>query len=70
MVSIDKHLYCYNENKMKMYCNHLAGEERGAYLTVIVFSMSCGCQCSVYLRHGVVGWCAACSCDISRHTYF
>ena len=37
MVPIDKSIYCLNENKMKMSCNHLAGEERGAYLTVIEF---------------------------------
>ena len=51
--------------KTKISCNHLAGEERGAYLTVIVFSMLRGRKCSVSLGRDVVGWSATCDCGIS-----
>ena len=38
-----------------LFCNHLEGEERANYFTLIVFLMSCGRKWSVALPDGTVG---------------
>ena len=40
-------------------------EERADCFTLIVFLISCDCQCSVAVPRGVVGWSAMCVCGIS-----
>ena len=48
-----------------LVCNHLDEEERACSFAIIIFRMSCYCQCSVALPHGAVGWPVVCECGIS-----
>ena len=41
-----------------VFFNHPAGEERAGCYTLIVFLLSCDCQCSVSLSHSDMGWSA------------
>ena len=39
---------------------HIDGEERAGYFTLIVFLVDCDCYCSVALPHGAMGLSAMC----------
>ena len=39
--------------------------ERAGCFTLIVFLLSCGCQCFVSLPRCAIGWCVVCICCIS-----
>ena len=38
---------------------------RAGFFALIVFLMSCGCQCSVALPRSAIDWYAVCDCGIS-----
>ena len=44
---------------------HLDMEEIAECFAIIVFLMSCSCQCSVAFSHGASGWSTVCDCSIS-----
>ena len=46
-------------------CNHIDGEERAYFFTLIISLKSCDCKCSVALPHGPVSWYAVFDCGIS-----
>ena len=43
-------------NVLSSFCNHLVENERVGCFILFVFLMSRGCQCSVSLPRGAVGW--------------
>ena len=47
------------------FCNHIAEEDSAGCFTLIVFSMSRGCLCSVPLPYSVVSWSAVFCCGSS-----
>ena len=49
------------------FCNfYLGEEEKAGCFALIVFQVSCDCQCALPLPNGIVGWSAVCECGISR----
>ena len=46
---------------LSSFANTLVGRS----FTLIVFLVSCDCDCSVALPRGVVGWSVVCNCSIS-----
>ena len=56
-------LFCYSVLYVLVF--HLDGEERAGCFTLIVFLMSCDCQCSMTLPVCAMGWSAVCDCGIS-----
>ena len=56
-------LFCYSVLYVLVF--HLGGGERAGCFTLIVFLMSCDCQCSMTLPLCAVGRSAVCDCGIS-----
>ena len=50
---------------LSLVCYHLEEEDKAGCFAFIALQMSCYCNCSVALPHGVVGWSAVCDCGIS-----
>ena len=60
-------LYCFAVSTLSFLSSFaiISLSERAAHFTVIVFLLSCGCYCSVFLPQGFLGWSAVCDCGIS-----
>ena len=56
---------CFGMHYLSSFCNNLEVAERAGHFAIIVFRMSCYCNCFVALPHGAVGWPAVCDCGIS-----
>ena len=70
-VQLKKKMLHTNSNVKEFY-NNLSEKKRE--LTVcfilIVFLLSCGCLCFMFLPHHVVGWSLLCNCGIYGHVHF